>query len=137
MPPRPVTCFYDASCPLCALEMDHLQARAAPESLVLVDISAAEFDAGQFGFVACELDAAMHVVRPDGSVVRGMAALRAAYAAAGLGWVLRFTGRPGVKPVFDGLYGLFARHRHAISGALTPVLRALEGSRAASRRRAR
>lgn len=121
----PLTIFYDASCPVCALEMDQLRRRDTASRLVLVDMSAPGFDAARHGLALPELDAAIHALRPDGSVVRGMAVLRLAYAAAGLGWVLRPSGFAALKPVFDAAYRTFARHRKPISRALAPLIGAL------------
>ena len=126
----PLTIFYDASCPVCALEMDHLHAWDIDGRLVLVDMSAPGFDATPFGLTLAELDAAIHALRPDGSVVRGMAVLRLAYAAAGLGWVLRPSSAAPLRPLFDAGYRLFARHRKPISRALAPVIVALRERRA-------
>ena len=126
----PLKVFYDASCPVCAMEMDQLRRRDGDDRLVLVDMSAPGFDAACHGFDPAELDAAIHAVRPDGSVVRGMPVLRLAYAAAGLGWLLRPTGFAPLRPVFDAAYRLFARHRHSISGALAPAIAALRARRA-------
>lgn len=119
----PLTVFYDASCPVCALEMDALHRRDACGRLNLVDMSAAGFDAGAHGFTAGDLDAAIHAVRPDGTVLRGMDVLREAYAGAGLGGLLRATRWPVLRPVFDAAYAGFARHRHAISRAVAPLIR--------------
>jgi predicted DCC family thiol-disulfide oxidoreductase YuxK len=126
----PLTIFYDASCPVCALEMDHLRTRDAGRRLRLVDMSATGFDAGRFGLTPAELDAVIHALRPDGSVVRGMAVLRLAYAAAGLGWVLRPSAAAPLRPLFDAGYRLFARHRKSISRALAPFIAALRERRA-------
>ena len=126
----PLTIFYDASCPVCALEMDHLRARDAHGRLVLVDMSTAEFDAARFGLTPAELDAAIHALRPDGSVVRGMAVLRLAYAASGLGWVLQPSSAALLRPLFDAGYRLFARHRKPISRLLAPLIVALRERRA-------
>lgn len=126
----PLTIFYDASCPVCALEMDHLRARDAARRLVLVDMSAPGFDATRFGLTLPELDAAIHALRPDGSIVRGMAALRLAYAAAGLGWVLRPSAAAPLRPLFDAGYRLFARHRKPVSRVLAPFIVALRERRA-------
>src|SRR5262245_25248882 len=41
----PLTLFYDASCPVCALEMDHLRERDIEGRLIFVDIGAPGFDA--------------------------------------------------------------------------------------------
>ena len=103
----PLKIFYDASCPVCALEMDQLRARDAAGRLELVDMSAPGFDAACHGFAHADLDAAIHAVRPDGTVVRGMPVLRLAYAAAGLGWLVRPTGFGPLRPlVRRGLPGL-------------------------------
>jgi predicted DCC family thiol-disulfide oxidoreductase YuxK len=125
----PLKIFYDASCPVCALEMDHLRARDADGRLELVDLSAPGFDAPCHGFAHADLDAAIHAVRPDGSVVRGMAVLRLAYAAAGLGWLLRPTAVGPLRPAFDAAYRVFARHRKAISRALAPTIAAIRARR--------
>lgn len=126
----PLTIFYDASCPVCALEMDHLGARDAGRRLMLIDMSAPGFDATPFGLTLSELDAAIHAVRPDGSVVRGMAVLRLAYAAVGLDWVLRPSAVAPLRPLFDAAYRLFARHRKPVSRALAPFIAALRERRA-------
>ena len=125
----PLKIFYDASCPVCALEMDHLRSRDSAGRLELVDMSAPGFDAACHGLRAADLDAAIHAVRPDGSVVRGMPVLRLAYAAAGLGWLLRPTGAGPLRPAFDAAYRLFARNRKAISRALAPAIAALRNRR--------
>jgi predicted DCC family thiol-disulfide oxidoreductase YuxK len=120
----PLTVFYDASCPVCALEMDTLVRRDPCHRLQLIDMSAPAFDAAIYGLERADLDAALHAVRPDGSVVRGMAALRLAYAAGGLGWLLQATRWQLLTGAADGAYRLFARHRHAISRVLAPAIRA-------------
>jgi predicted DCC family thiol-disulfide oxidoreductase YuxK len=123
----PLTVFYDASCPVCALEMDTLLARDTCRRLQPIDMSAPAFDAAIYGLDHSELAAVLHAVRPDGSVVRGMAALRLAYGAGGLGWLLHATSWPLLKSTADGAYGLFARHRHAISRLLAPAIRRARG----------
>ncbi|MEO5883282.1 MAG: DUF393 domain-containing protein [Caldimonas sp.] len=126
----PLKVFYDASCAVCALEMDNLGASDGDGRLVLVDMSAPGFDATCHGLDPAELDAAIHAVRPDGSVVRGMAVLRLAYAAAGLGWLLRPSAWGPLRPAFDAAYRVFAGHRKAISRTLAPAIEALRVRRA-------
>ena len=125
----PLKIFYDASCPVCALEMDQLRSRDGAGRLDLVDMSALDFDAACHGFAPADLDAAIHAVRPDGSVVRGMPVLRLAYAAVGLGWLLRPTGFGPLRPAFDAAYRIFARHRRSISRALAPAIAAVRAGR--------
>ena len=126
----PLTLLYDAACPVCSLEMDHLRARDAAGRLVFVDISAPGFDPRPYGATLAELNAEIHALRPDGSVLRGIEVLRLAYAAVGLGWVLRPTAWAPLRPGFDAAYRGFARHRQAISGALGPVIHAVRELRA-------
>ncbi len=127
----PLTLFYDAACPVCALEMDHLRERDVDHKLAFVDIGAAGFDPAPFGVTWAQMDAQIHAMRPDGSMVRGVEALRLAYAGAGLGWVLRPTGWAPLKPWFDLGYRVFARHRRSISRAAAPLIDAVRAARAA------
>ena len=120
-----LTVFYDASCPVCSLEMDHLAARDRCGRLDLVDISAPAFDAAHHGFAHADLDAAMHVRDAAGRVSRGVPALRLAYGAVGLGWLVRPTAWPWLAPAFDAAYRGFAAHRHTLSRRLGPAIRAL------------
>lgn len=126
----PLTLYYDAACPVCALEMDHLKARNGAGRLAFVDISAPGFDAAASGATLAELDAEIHAVHPDGRHVIGLEALRLAYAAVGLGWVLRPTGFGPLRPLFDGAYRLFARYRQPISRATAPLIDAIRRRRA-------
>ena len=103
--------------------MGTLARRDSAGRLLLVDIAEPGFDAQAHGFAAAALDAEIHAVDGDGTVVRGMAALRLVYAAAGLGWVFRPTGSAVLKPAFDAAYRLFARYRRPISNALRPAIR--------------
>lgn len=123
MPAAPtLTVFYDGACPVCSLEIDNLGRRCRSGELTLVDISAVGFEAGRHGFDARNLDAEIHAVAADGALLRGMDALRAAYAAAGVGWVLRWTALRPVRAAFDAAYRVFARHRRPISRALAPLI---------------
>jgi predicted DCC family thiol-disulfide oxidoreductase YuxK len=124
----PLTVFYDGECPLCALEMDFLRRRDRCDRLKLIDMSAPGFDASRYGLVHGDLDAIIHALRPDGTVLRGMDVLRSAYAAAGRGWLLRATGWRLLKPGFDAAYRGFARRRHAISRTLAPLIPAARAS---------
>ena len=121
--PENVTVFFDGQCPVCSLEMGHLAARDTAGALTLVDIAAPDFDARSHGFDHAALDAEIHAVRHDGTVLRGMAALRIAYGTVGLGWVLRPTGMAALRPAFDAAYRVFARHRRPISRTLAPLIR--------------
>ena len=126
----PLTLFYDAECAVCALEMDHLRARNDAGRLRFVDISVPGFESPLPGVAPAELDAQIHALRPDGSVLRGVEVLRLAYAAVGLGWVMRPTGWAPLRPLADLGYRLFARHRRRISRVAAPLIDAVRAARA-------
>ena len=126
----PLTLLYDAQCPVCSLEMDHLRERCTDGRLRFVDISQPGFDAAPYGASLAAMDAEIHGVRPDGSIVRGVEVLRLAYAAVGLGWVLRPTGWAPLRPLFDAGYRVFARHRRRLSAAAAPLIDAIRARRA-------
>ena len=132
-PVYPLTLLYDAACPVCSLEMDHLRERNAHGRLAFVDIAAPGFDAAAYGSTLAALDAEIHGVWADGSVVKGLETLRAAYAAVGLGWVLRPTGFGPLRPVFDIAYRLFARYRRPISRAAAPLIDTVRARRTLAR----
>jgi predicted DCC family thiol-disulfide oxidoreductase YuxK len=125
----PLTLLYDAACPVCSLEMDHLWQRNGAGHLAFVDISAAGFDATAWGTTPAALNTEMHAVTPDGRHLIGLEALRAAYAAVGLGWVLRPTAWGPLAPLADASYRLFARYRLPISAVAAPLITALRAWR--------
>jgi predicted DCC family thiol-disulfide oxidoreductase YuxK len=126
----PLTLLYDAACPVCALEMDHLRSRNGAGLLAFVDMAQPGFDPAPYGASLAEMDSQIHGVWADGRTVRGLEALRLAYAAVGLGWVLRPTGLAPLRPLFDAGYRLFARYRRPLSSAAAPLIRALRAHRA-------
>jgi len=126
----PLTLFYDAACPVCSLEMDHLRERDAAGRLIFIDIGAPGFDAAAHGATLQAMNAEIHAKLPDGSMLKGVEVLRLAYDAVGLGWVLRASAWPMLRPAFDVAYRAFARHRIAISGAAAPLIRSLRELRA-------
>ncbi len=126
----PLTLLYDAGCPVCALEMDHLRSLDHGGKLVFVDISQPGFDPAPYGATLAEMDAEIHGRVPDGTLLRGLAVLRLAYDAAGIGWVLRPTAWGPLAPLADRLYLWFARHRHSISAASGPLIRGVRRLRA-------
>ena len=109
--------LYDGDCRICAAEAARLQRWSASRgTLCFVDISAPGFDPGRYGKTLPELMGRVHAFRAGGEPLIGMAAIRAAYGEVGLGWLLRPTGWPGLRPLFDRLYQWFARNRYRIRG---------------------
>ncbi len=126
----PLTLLYDATCPVCSLEMDHLRARDAEHRLTFIDIAAPGFDALPWGATLAAMNAQLHAVRPDGSLIVGVGALRAAYGAVGLGWLLAPTGWAPLRPAFEVAYRVFARHRQTFSRVAAPLIDAVRHRRA-------
>jgi len=131
----PLTLFYDAACPVCSFEVDCLRDRSRDGKLVFVDIAAPGFDPSAHGATAAGMGAEIHGLCADGTMLRGVEVMRHAYDAADLGWVLRPTGWPMLRPFFDASYRVFARHRHEISRAAAPLVVVLRGLRARRARR--
>lgn len=126
----PLTLLYDAGCPVCALEMDHLRARNDAGRLVFVDIGAPGFDPVPYGSTLEAMNAEIHALRADGQVMRGVQVLRLAYEAVGLGWVMRPVGFGPLRGVSERAYRAFARNRHTISRAAAPLIHVLRAWRA-------
>src|ERR1051325_3736250 len=97
----PLTVFYDASCPMCASEILALKERDRESRLVLVDCSAAEFDAEVLagtGITRSDLMTRMHARDAHGRWLAALDAIEAAYRAAGLERAARFWGARGLGP---------------------------------------
>lgn len=105
------TLLYDGLCPICRKEVAWLSWWNKAGRLAFQDINATGFDPDRYGKTFDELMAEIHGVYPDGRIVKGPAAFRAAYGAVGLGWLLAPTGWPLLKPFVDWLYAQFAKHR--------------------------
>ena len=112
-----ITLFYDGACPLCAREVAMLRRMDRNRSrLGFIDITAPEFDPAVYGLTAERVMAEMHGLTADNRVVRGMEVFRRAYRQVGWGWLVAPTGWPVLKPVFDGLYRVFAKNRLRLTG---------------------
>lgn len=103
--------LYDGSCRFCSRAAAKLARADANRRVRLVDISDPAFDAGAYGLTRAETEAQLHFFGETGRCDRAMDAVRAAYRAAGIGRRLAWTGLPLVRPVFDRVYRIFARHR--------------------------
>jgi predicted DCC family thiol-disulfide oxidoreductase YuxK len=111
MSERRLKLLYDSECPFCRREAQWLKRRDHDGRLVLEDISALGFDPSRYGLTRQEVTDVLHGVLPDGRIVRGVEALRQAYQAIGLGWLVAPTRLPVVGWVLDRMYGAFARNR--------------------------
>ncbi len=110
--------LYDGECPLCVREVNFLQKRDAGRGLVaFVDIAQDAYDPVAHGGV--EFETAMgriHAVLPDGQVIKNVEVFRRVYEVLGMGWVYAITQVPGLGAIADGLYGIWAEQRLALTG---------------------
>ena len=114
----PLAVFYDASCPMCASEMQALKERDREAKLELVDCSAPDFDetvlAGT-GITRADLMARIHARDAHGRWLVALDVFEATYRAAGLERAARLWGARGTRPVLDPLYRWVARRRQLLS----------------------
>lgn len=106
--------LYDGQCPICRREVHWLMRRDRRDGLATEDIAAADFDPGKYGLTHQQVQEAIHGIKPDGTIVRGMDAVYEAYRAIGWGWVIAPTRLPVMRPAFDAAYRLFARNRQRL-----------------------
>ena len=132
----PLTLFFDGACPLCSLEMDDLKSRNALNRLVFVDIAQPGFDPAPYGASLQAMGELIHGMCADGTLVIGAETIRLAYRAVGLGHLAAPTALPGLKPIFDAAYAVFARNRYGISRMLAPVIERIAAARAQRRAQA-
>jgi predicted DCC family thiol-disulfide oxidoreductase YuxK len=106
--------LYDGDCPICRREVAWLKRRDNADNLVCEDISALGFDPFRYGLTREEVNRELHGVQSDGTVLRGMEAVRQAYQSVGLGLLVAPTRLPGMRFLTDQMYRWFARNRLAL-----------------------
>jgi len=116
--PKPLLLLYDGACPICAFEMRRLEKLDRRNRLAYDDIAAPGFDARRYGTNLEAMMGRMHAVAPDGRLLIGMDAIRAAYGAIGFGWLLAPTRWPWLRRLADRAYLWFAANRYGISRRL-------------------
>ena len=107
--------FYDGACPVCAKEIAILRKHDHAGTLQPVDIAAPEFNEHEWPVSIAGMNAALHVLRPDGVWLKAMPAIRHIYTAIGKGWMLAPTGWPLISTLFDRAYAWFAGNRMPMS----------------------
>lgn len=111
-----VTVLYDSLCPVCRREVDLLKRFDRAGRLGLIDIASANFRPEAFNLTMAQCVGSLHAIDAKGNILRGMDTIRAMYRAAGLGWMMSWTGVWPFRPVADIGYRIFARIRPHFSG---------------------
>lgn len=109
-----LTLLYDGECPVCRRAVKRLKQHDRSGDISLEDISALGFDPGKYGLSREEVTRVLHGVMADGTVVKGMDAVREACRTVGLGWLAAPTRLPFLRATSNWLYRLFARYRVAL-----------------------
>ena len=109
------TVYYDGSCPLCSVEINHYKSRDGADRVNFVDVSADHPDLGD----GLTCDVAMkrfHVRLPDGTLKSGAAGFSAIWTVLpGWSWLARVARVPGVLPLLELVYRAFLPLRPALS----------------------
>ncbi len=114
----PLTIFYDASCRMCATEMEALKRRDVHGRLELVDCSAPDFDETVLAGLPLrreDLMTAIHARDAHGRWSSGVEVFELAYGAVGLDVLAGFWGSRALRPVLERVYPWIARHRQFLS----------------------
>ena len=114
-----VIIFYDGYCPLCMAEMKHLKKRDKQQKLTLVDIQDLDFKKQYPELDWHALNARIHGMRDDGTLITGLDVTYDAWKTVGMGWLYAPLRWPLIRHVADVFYTLFAKHRYTISYWLT------------------
>ena len=107
--------YFDGACPLCSREIHWLRRRIPEGSVAFKDISQSDFVDVDEARSKGRLMEEFHAQLPSGEWVTGMEAFRRLYDLAGVGYLLRPTGWPVLRSVFDAAYALFAKYRLALT----------------------
>lgn len=108
--------YFDGACPICVREVAFLRRLDRRGRIRFTDIAAAGFDAAAAGLGWEELMERIHARLADGTVVAGVEVFRRLYTAVGWGWLVAPTRLPGVAPLLDLAYRVFARNRLRLTG---------------------
>lgn len=106
------TVYYDGACPVCSREIAQYRRARGAENLQFIDVTACDVAALGDDLTREQALAAMHVRRPDGTLVQGARAFGDIWAALPafrpLAWAMRV---PGAGWVADLGYAGFLRVR--------------------------
>ena len=116
----PLALLFDGDCGLCAATARWLDRRVAPDLLWILALDGAASDPRLDGALrGRDLAASLHVVRPDGSVATGAAAVLAVgRLVPAWGIAARVMDHRAGRAVLEPAYRIVARNRHRIGRAL-------------------
>jgi len=107
--------FYDASCPLCAKEMQLLKAADKHNKIVLEDINAANFEQRFSHLTRQATMAFLHGQQDNGEMIYGLDVTIAAWQIVGRHKWLKLLQLPGIHYLARQSYKVFAKYRKPIA----------------------
>lgn len=114
-----LTIFYDALCPLCQLEMQHLKKHDHNDTIRLVNLHDAKL-IKTYPFINKQTAMTrLHGQLANGEMLYGLDVTCKAWSLVGKYRWLTILRWPVIKPVADVGYRLFARYREDIAYILT------------------
>jgi predicted DCC family thiol-disulfide oxidoreductase YuxK len=130
---------YDGDCAFCSRSVDLLRRWDRARRINCVPYQDASALAGLPPMEPAALEAAMHLVSPDGTVTRGADVMPSLLPLLSGGrWLASALRLPGVLPTARLVYGWIARNRHRLPGGTPhcdPAGRPLSGGRVDAARR--
>ena len=109
--------LIDGDCPLCAREARYLERLDGGRGgIQFEDLSSVDFDPSKYGLDQATVEARIHGILPDGTVVEGVEVFSRAYSAVGVTWIATLSEWRGARWLLDHLYLIFAKNRLRITG---------------------
>jgi predicted DCC family thiol-disulfide oxidoreductase YuxK len=106
---EPTRILYNDHCPICRAEIAHYRRRAEATGAALVFEDLNRADLGDWQLTEDQAKRRMHASRPDGTIVSGIPAFAAIWAALPrMGWLARLVMTPGVRQIADLAYNRLA-----------------------------
>ena len=108
--------LFDGKCPICSREAELLGKRNSGGLIAFEDIAASGFSPEKYGLTIAQVVGAMHAIRPDGSVVKGIDVFAEVYEVVGWTWLARPIRWRLTRPLAKLGYRIFAAIRPRLSG---------------------
>jgi len=108
--------LYDGLCRVCLTNKAVLESQDSEGILRFVNIAAEDYDADDHaGVDFSDAMNELHVILPDGTILRGTEAVFRAYETVGLDWAVGILGSPVLRWFTDFAYKLLSENREWIS----------------------
>lgn len=118
----PIKIFYDQACAMCRAEMHYLKAIDQHNHIELIDMSNEHFSAEKWGVKLSNLQEKLHVLKPDGTWLIGVSAVKASYAAVGAPIKIPTLNWKWLNGFWEHTYAWIARNRYGVSRFLRPLI---------------